>query len=452
MKRIVSIIVCFVVLLTTAAYASSATTELQEMYAEAELLMAQGDYTAAGSKFEALGAYSDASQMAMYCKAVDAAESLGMYDVAVMTFANLGDFRDSKQMAAYYAARGSEAAADGVDPTTATDQSLSDAVTSYTEAEQGYGGLALFKDCLTRYKDCGNKRAVIEAEQARRAAEKYAQAVEADYQTAINLLEKGEYAQAGDIFYALGDYKDSKDRMNVCLYYITVTPYQAGELVSLSAIRDNLDALPEDLLEVKKYRAEIADLIEAADAFIGDYRHGPKGKEVATFGYRLLLTLDGFEVGIPGWKNQDSDKGMLYWQIEDGKISHAVGYGKLWRLKCSKGADGTMIVEALKGPDKTSAGRNHNHYWDGEYALTPTDGAISADTTYGLPLDNVFTFEKTIARAQQALNDLGYDCGTPDGSLGKKSQAAIRQYQTDKGLTITGTVTYELLISLGLMQ
>ena len=48
------------------AFADNATSELQNMYAEAELLMARGDYSGAATQFEALGAYSDASQMAMY--------------------------------------------------------------------------------------------------------------------------------------------------------------------------------------------------------------------------------------------------------------------------------------------------------------------------------------------------------------------------------------------------
>lgn len=57
--------------------------------------------------------------------------------------------------------------------------------------------------------------------------------------------------------------------------------------------------------------------------------------------------------------------------------------------------------------------------------------------------------ESTIKIVQQALNDAGYDCGTPDGLAGNKTSAAIRQYQTDKGLSVDGLVTDELLQSLG---
>jgi hypothetical protein len=40
---------------------------------------------------------------------------------------------------------------------------------------------------------------------------------------------------------------------------------------------------------------------------------------------------------------------------------------------------------------------------------------------------------------QARLKQLGYDVGTEDGSMGPKTREALKQYQTDKGLPITGT-------------
>ena len=57
---------------------------------------------------------------------------------------------------------------------------------------------------------------------------------------------------------------------------------------------------------------------------------------------------------------------------------------------------------------------------------------------------------ETVKKVQQALNDAGYDCGTPDGIAGKKTAAAITQYQTDNGLEATGVVDDALLGALGL--
>lgn len=40
--------------------------------------------------------------------------------------------------------------------------------------------------------------------------------------------------------------------------------------------------------------------------------------------------------------------------------------------------------------------------------------------------------------AQQKLNDEGYKSGTPDGKMGPVTRGAIRKYQEDKGLKVTG--------------
>ena len=56
-----------------------------------------------------------------------------------------------------------------------------------------------------------------------------------------------------------------------------------------------------------------------------------------------------------------------------------------------------------------------------------------------------YTDTDTIMAVQSALNSLGYDCGTPDGVSGKKTETAITNFQTDNGLTVTGTITEETL-------
>ena len=60
-----------------------------------------------------------------------------------------------------------------------------------------------------------------------------------------------------------------------------------------------------------------------------------------------------------------------------------------------------------------------------------------------------YTDKATVKAAQAALNALGYDCGTPDGVVGKRTAAAIASAQKDFGLAETGTLTRELLEKLG---
>lgn len=56
----------------------------------------------------------------------------------------------------------------------------------------------------------------------------------------------------------------------------------------------------------------------------------------------------------------------------------------------------------------------------------------------------------TVKAVQAALNGAGYPCGTPDGIAGKKTAAALSAYQGDNGLTVTGTITHETLVHMGL--
>ena len=56
--------------------------------------------------------------------------------------------------------------------------------------------------------------------------------------------------------------------------------------------------------------------------------------------------------------------------------------------------------------------------------------------------------ESTIKDAQTLLNTFGYDCGTPDGKIGKNTTNAITAYQNAKGLYASGVVDNELLNSL----
>lgn len=51
----------------------------------------------------------------------------------------------------------------------------------------------------------------------------------------------------------------------------------------------------------------------------------------------------------------------------------------------------------------------------------------------------------TITEIQQALNQLGYEAGPADGFMGGKTRSAIRSYQADQGLAVTGQASPALL-------
>lgn len=52
---------------------------------------------------------------------------------------------------------------------------------------------------------------------------------------------------------------------------------------------------------------------------------------------------------------------------------------------------------------------------------------------------------EVIKNVQSALNENGYDCGTPDGIAGSMTAQAVTAFQTDKGLEVTGTITQEVV-------
>ncbi len=47
--------------------------------------------------------------------------------------------------------------------------------------------------------------------------------------------------------------------------------------------------------------------------------------------------------------------------------------------------------------------------------------------------------QKTIQEAQQRLHLLGYEPGTADGIMGSKTVLAVKKFQADHGLAVTGT-------------
>jgi photosystem II stability/assembly factor-like uncharacterized protein len=56
---------------------------------------------------------------------------------------------------------------------------------------------------------------------------------------------------------------------------------------------------------------------------------------------------------------------------------------------------------------------------------------------------------EVVARAQTALNNLGYIMGVPDGKAGTKTTLAIKKFQTDRTLPVTGKLDSITLAALG---
>jgi peptidoglycan hydrolase-like protein with peptidoglycan-binding domain len=57
-----------------------------------------------------------------------------------------------------------------------------------------------------------------------------------------------------------------------------------------------------------------------------------------------------------------------------------------------------------------------------------------------------------VRSAQQALNSQGYSAGTVDGIMGPHTEAAIRKFQSAKGLQATGQLDAATIAALGVTQ
>jgi membrane-bound lytic murein transglycosylase B len=66
----------------------------------------------------------------------------------------------------------------------------------------------------------------------------------------------------------------------------------------------------------------------------------------------------------------------------------------------------------------------------------------------GFPLNREGLSQADRVRLQQQLTALGYDCGSVDGVFGPKTAAAVKGFQTARGLPVTGVATPELLAAL----
>ena len=71
--------------------------------------------------------------------------------------------------------------------------------------------------------------------------------------------------------------------------------------------------------------------------------------------------------------------------------------------------------------------------------------AAAVDTTASLP---PATTADRIKSVQLRLAELGYDPGSADGTLGARTQVAIRSFEEDRGMPRTGVVSDDLIAEL----
>lgn len=102
---------------------------------------------------------------------------------------------------------------------------------------------------------------------------------------------------------------------------------------------------------------------------------------------------------------------------------------------------GTPKAEPIKR-SRTTRGRAAR----GADARAASSSAATAASAAASPRSN----SATAKRAQEALNAAGYNVGTPDGAAGTRTVAAIRKFQADKNISVSGKLDSTTLDALGL--
>ena len=209
------------------------SSDVAQEYEAARALLKEEQYGKAAEAFDGLGNYAEAPRYAMYCRALEAAES-GLYSTAVTNLENLTGFLDSSVLCTYYTGRALEEREE------------------YEEAEEILGGIVLFRDVADRvaaYPALIQERDYKKADQAEKAgrleialrgfrnlknfkdsaerAEALQEKInERGYAAADQNEADGKLEKALEGFGALGDYKDSKERAEAVQEKILKRDYQ----------------------------------------------------------------------------------------------------------------------------------------------------------------------------------------------------------------------------------
>ena len=110
------------------------------------------------------------------------------------------------------------------------------------------------------------------------------------------------------------------------------------------------------------------------------------------------------------------------------------------------GAIGKLVTDtgrAVKNAAKRAQNRN-----DRRNRAKRRAQSSSSRTVYSSQPVVVASGSPELRQAQQTLNGLGYNTGRPDGLMGGKTRRALREFQQDQGLAVTGRLDDDTLLAL----
>lgn len=114
----------------------------------------------------------------------------------------------------------------------------------------------------------------------------------------------------------------------------------------------------------------------------------------------------------------------------------------------SEAADRREVVANMMTPDQLAQARAAVLAWRVTPPLATANAAPTADPAWATAATGPSEGAELVRQVQGLLAQRGYDLGTPDGIIGAKTRAAVRDYQRAAGLPVTGVIDNGLLASL----
>ena len=159
----------------------------------------------------------------------------------------------------------------------------------------------------------------------------------------------------------------------------------------------------------------------------------------ATGGGFLFVSNDNGESWRPSMRNMPS-RLITYAIVQDTRDANVLYLGtNLGVYRSSDRGTSWAPVWAPVTPEKKKATA------PAKKGARPTAAVARRTPSSAIKVD-----EETILQMQQALNDAGYHLGEPDGKMGSATIAALKKFQTDRHLPVTGKLDAITLNTLGI--
>lgn len=194
-------------------------------------------------------------------------------------------------------------------------------------------------------------------------------------------------------------------------------------------ITDNTIQQPEVTAytpEVDFYQIQLLDVYGTTGLYVDVENIGTKGIDAVNM-YVTAYDAYGKELTYMGKNRINNDMaGIVLSPGEHSSVKDGINIGFMGNIQSVK-----VVIYKY-------------HKTNGETVIVPSE------KWNWVTVKKDYSNSESVKQIQQALNELGYQCGTPNGKMGTKTKQAITQYQKDRGRKATGQISWQLVYDLGL--